>query len=410
SIFDYHERHARFIPPDKSVDSYNLPDTNNSAAIETPREPEGSTDISVLDRALQMKLAEVTGKLKDIWPDTYPTEKFACSNNNIVTVKQFIALSTTFLGSATAANCDNKWMLVQKDTLRQSYEETKAMQKEAIELTAFMAEEFAPWVALESPSLFLYGDALLDRAAFHRILRTMRNGLNEETRTHNQNNTDYYEDFRKCLLNVKLEASVCKSLREKWISELQKVSASPDATIEDVYRKTFETLQKDQDRNGTGGTVKVCVYLREHDTSEVSCFAAFPETVAEAVIGTTIAVNTEAPVALALRERRPALGLAAEGSTLVLPLVTPNGRTYGALQIETSARGFVDSADFKFYLWRCQVERTKIEIGNRERLNILHLSATCQVLEGGTLHRSPVLMYARAIRKPHYELATCGRR
>uniref|UniRef100_A0A0X3Q2L6 Syntaxin n=1 Tax=Schistocephalus solidus TaxID=70667 RepID=A0A0X3Q2L6_SCHSO len=432
-IFDYHERHEQFIAPDKSVDSYNLPDTNNSAAIETPQGPDGSTDISVLDTAMQMKLIEITGKLKDIWPDTFPTEKFNCSNTKIVTVKQFIALFTAFMGSgasiedyaqvadylrwnfnssnsstnvdnaklqaaleaeeqhdefnrifiamggfmanhipllelencvgdlsnglcrkllkkATTANRDNKRTLILHEGSKDSYESAKEAGKVANDLGTSRTDEVAPWVALTSSSLFLYGDALLDRTAFHRILRTVRTGLTAETGTYDQDKTKHYQDFLNCLSSVKLEASARKSMRENWISELQKVGASSDATAENVYRKTFEILQKDQDRHGKGCALRICVYLRQHDSSEVSCFAAFPETAAGALVGTTIATNSETPLGLALREGRPALGLATEYSTLALPLITPGGRTYGALQIEAPIRGILDSADFKFYL------------------------------------------------------------
>uniref|UniRef100_A0A183SX67 EF-hand domain-containing protein n=1 Tax=Schistocephalus solidus TaxID=70667 RepID=A0A183SX67_SCHSO len=349
-IFDYHERHEQFIAPDKSVDSYNLPDTNNSAAIETPQGPDGSTDISVLDTAMQMKLIEITGKLKDIWPDTFPTEKFNCSNTKIVTVKQFIALFTAFMGSgasiedyaqvadylrwnfnssnsstnidnaklqaaleaeeqhdefnrifiamggfmanhipllelencvgdlsnglcrkllkkATTANRDNKRTLILHEGSKDSYESAKEAGKVANDLGTSRTDEVAPWVALTSSSLFLYGDALLDRTAFHRILRTVRTGLTAETGTYDQDKTKHYQDFLNCLSSVKSEASARKSMRENWISELQKVGASSDATAENVYRKTFE----------------------------------------------------------ALREGRPALGLATEYSTLALPLITPGG-------------------------------------------------------------------------------------
>ncbi|BHF59587.1 EF-hand calcium-binding domain-containing protein 5 [Sparganum proliferum] len=433
SIFEYHERHERFIPPDKSVDSYNLPDTNNSAAIETSREPEDLTDISVLDRAIQAKLAEAAGKVDEICSATYPTERFTCSNTNIVAVSQFIALSTTFLGNGasvedytelanylrrnfnsnnysmdiyntklqenveaeeqhdefdrifvamdgfvahhipllevencvgdlygglhrkilkkvTTANRDSKRTLLLGEGSKDSYDVTKDAGKVANELPTSRTEEFAPWVASTSPSLFIYGDAMLDRATFHRILRTMRTELTAETRAHGQDKTNPYQDFLNCLLNAKSEASACKSMREKWISELQKVGASSDATTENVYRKTFEILQKDQDRHGRGSTLRIYVYLREDDTSKVSCCAAFPETEAEKLVGTRITTDPEAPMGLVLLEGRPVLRLGAEYSTLALPLITPSGRIHGALQIETPMQGILDSADFKFYL------------------------------------------------------------
>ncbi|KAL7062425.1 hypothetical protein AAHC03_01070 [Spirometra sp. Aus1] len=433
SIFEYHERHERFIPPDKSVDSYNLPDTNNSAVIEISREPEDLTDIYALDRAIQAKLTEAAGKVSEVCSATYPTEKFTCSNANIVSVSQFIALSTTFMGNGasvedyteladylrrnfnsnnysmdihntklqetveaeeqhdefdrifvamdgfvanhipllevencvgdlygglhrkilkkvTTANRDNKRTLLLGEGSKDSYDVTKDAGKVANELPTSRTEEFAPWVASTSPSLFIYGDALLDRATFHRILLTMRTELTAETRAHGQDKTNPYQDFLNCLLNAKSEASACKSMREKWISELQKVGASSDATTENVYRKTFEILQKDQDRHGRGCTLRIYIYLREHDTSKVSCCAAFPETEAEKLVGTRMTTNREAPIGLVLREGRPAMRLGAGYSTLALPLITPSGRIHGALQIETPMQGILDSADFKFYL------------------------------------------------------------